>query len=66
MAVAADGAAVNFGRVGGVLSKIEASQAPWLVKIHCVAHRLELALKDAFKGTYFTEVNNIITIGLMF
>ena len=56
VAVAADGASVNFGRIGGVLTKLRDSYAPWLIKIHCIAHRLELSLKDAFKGSYFTEV----------
>ena len=51
----ADGAAVNFGCRTGVLSQFE-NECPWLVTIHCTAHRLELALKDAFKNTYFTKV----------
>ena len=59
VAAAADGAAVNFGSRGGVLTKLQASPAPWLVKVHCIAHRLELSLKDAFKGTYFSEVRGI-------
>lgn len=55
VASAADGAAVNFGEINGVLTKLKHS-APWMIKVHCIAHRLELALKDAFKDTYFTKV----------
>ncbi len=53
----ADGAAVNFGSKKGVLSNIKA-KVLWLVQIHCVAHHLELALKDAFKDTYIEEIDD--------
>lgn len=56
VASAADGAAVNFGEINGVMKKLKQQHAPWMIKIHCMAHRLELALNDAFKGTYFEEV----------
>ena len=55
-----DDAAVNFGCKAGVLTRIKAD-VPWLVQIHCVAHRLELALKDAFKSTYFDEIDDLMT-----
>ena len=42
----ADGASVNFGRYNGVLTQQKETR-PWLVTIHCVAHRAELALKDS-------------------
>ena len=42
----ADGANVNLGIYNGVLTQLK-SERPWLVKIHCVNHRLELAIKDA-------------------
>ena len=51
----ADGASVNFGVKSGVLTQLKSEQ-PSLVAVHCTAHRLELALKDAFSGTYFNEV----------
>ena len=54
----ADGASVNFGSETGVLTQFKSEQ-PSLVTIHCTTHRLELALKDAFKGTYFSEVHLI-------
>lgn len=55
----ADGASVNFGRLTGVLTQYK-NQFDWLVTIHCAAHRMELALKDAFKSTYFTIVSKYI------
>lgn len=57
VSAAADGASVNFGHANGILAKLErGTPCPWLIPIHCVAHRLELAMSDAFKGTYFTQV----------
>ena len=55
-AVAADGAAVNFGSKSGVLTRMKEDDMDYLLTIHCVAHRLELALGDAFKNTYFKNV----------
>jgi hypothetical protein len=42
----ADGANVNMGIYNGALTQLKATR-PWLVNIHCVNHRLELAIKDA-------------------
>ena len=56
--VAADGASVNFGVRSGVFTRIEQDGMGWLVKIHCVVHRLKLVLADSFKGTYFKDVVN--------
>ena len=30
---------------------------PWLLKIHCSNHRIELAVADAFKNTVFSEID---------
>lgn len=49
----ADGASINFGRKEGIYTKLN-DEMPWLLGVHCVAHRLELAAKDAFKNTYLT------------
>ena len=59
VATAADGASVNFGRHSGVLTTLQ-SDMPWLVKIHCVAHRLELALNDSLKESYYCEIDQIM------
>ena len=55
-----DGASVNFGQVRGVSALLKA-QSPWIVSVWCLAHRLELAVKDAFKGTYMDTVIEILT-----
>ena len=46
----ADGASVNFGRWEGFLVKMEETR-PWLVKLHCVNHRAELAVKSVFESS---------------
>lgn len=43
-----DGASVNTGKKNGVIAQLK-KQQPVLVGIHCHAHRLELAYKDALK-----------------
>ncbi|KAI4830086.1 hypothetical protein KUCAC02_001739 [Chaenocephalus aceratus] len=60
-ATAADGASVHFGKTTGVLTRLQQQSAPWMIKVHCIAHRLELCLKDAFKETYFTQIDDLLT-----
>lgn len=49
-----DGASVMMGAKKGVIKLFkETKDAPWVVAVWCLAHRLELAVTDAFKGTYF-------------
>ncbi|XP_064644698.1 E3 SUMO-protein ligase KIAA1586-like [Lineus longissimus] len=55
----ADGASVNSGDKAGVKALLS-KHAPWLVFQWCVAHRLELALKDALKDTYFKKVDHML------
>ena len=59
----ADGANVNFGAYNGMLKKLEDDGRPWLVKIHCVNHRTELAVKNAFENSKFRSVDKFY-IGL--
>ena len=54
-----DGASVNAGKKQGVKTLLQADN-PWLVFGWCVAHRLELALKDALAGTVFADVDELI------
>ncbi|ELT90404.1 hypothetical protein CAPTEDRAFT_202281 [Capitella teleta] len=42
----ADGASVNFGKHNGVLTQLTEEGRPWLLKIHCICHRVELTFKD--------------------
>lgn len=55
-----DGASVNTGIHGGLGALLRQS-AEWLTVVHCFNHRLELAAQDAFKGTFFDEVDTMLT-----
>ena len=52
--VVADGASVNFGCKEGLVAKLR-HEMPHIIGIHCCAHRFELALKDAAKGSKLWE-----------
>lgn len=54
MGATADGASVNTGCHKGVLTQL-GEERPWLLKIHCVNHRIELAVKDATNIKYFKK-----------
>ena len=56
---AADGASVNRGDKDGVIGLMKRN-LPWLIYIWCVAHRLELSLKDALKGTVFDDIHEVL------
>ncbi|XP_069122177.1 zinc finger protein 862-like [Argopecten irradians] len=53
-----DGAAsVMMGSKKGVVKLLKDQyNAPWILGVWCLAHRLELAIKDIFKGTYMDSV----------
>ena len=53
-----DGANVNLGD-GGLKGKLEVER-PWLITTWCLAHRLELALKDALKVTIFADIDKML------
>jgi len=52
-----DGANVNVGDEG-LRGKLEVDR-PWLTT-WCMAYRLELALKDALKATFFHEIDEML------
>lgn len=54
-----DGCNTNRGEKGGVIAMLK-KEFPWFVFVWCVAHRLELALKDSLNGTYFKEVDECL------
>ena len=33
---------------------------PWVVCVWCKAHRLQLAIQDALKKTFFANINDIL------
>ena len=51
-----DGASVNTGIHRGLGVKIK-EDVPWLMLVHCFSHHLELAIEDAFNGTFFDEID---------
>ncbi len=59
MAIGADGANVNMGQKKGLVALLK-DNIPWLVAIHCLNHRLELAARDAFKSTYLEDVISML------
>ena len=65
ISVTSDGASVNFGKNTGLLTQMSAERE-WLLKIHCANHRIELAVKDAFKESAFDEVDRFYNALLSF
>ena len=59
VSICVNGAAVNLGVHNG-LSALFKQELPWLVAIHCMNHRLELAAKDAFSSSYFNEFMSML------
>ena len=56
-----DGASVNMGKHEGLAAKFR-ELAPWLVTVHCFNHRVELAIKDAFKTSAFENIDEMLRI----
>ena len=53
-----DGASVNIGNQG--VKGLIQSERPWVIAVWCLAHRLELALKDALKNTLFSVIDDFL------
>ena len=53
----ADGASVNTGKYRGVLTQLK-NKRPWLITIHCVNHRIELAVKEAMNIPFIREIES--------
>ena len=58
VAYGCDGASVNIA-CSGLKSYFEEA-VPWIIMFWCLAHRLELAVKDALKSILFDDVDNIL------
>ena len=56
-----DGASIMTGRIGGVSAKLKELQ-PLLQVVHCMAHRLELALKDVFQAKNLSYINELVEL----
>ena len=56
--VGSDGAAANIARAG--LKGLVEEQLEWIFWMWCLAHRIELAVKDALKCTAFNAVDDML------
>ena len=54
-----DGANVNKGDKGGVMAEMKV-ESPWLVFVWCMAHRLELAVKECLGDTKFKDIDEML------
>ena len=59
-----DDASVNFGTKTGLMTRLSV-QRPWMIKIHFVNHRIELAIKEAIVETEFSKVNDFYYFALL-
>ena len=53
-----DGTSVNI--TGNGLKGYLEQNCPWIVTFWCLAHRLELSIKDALKSTYFSIIDDVL------
>ena len=66
VALSCDGASVMMGSKAGVGALLRAEQ-PSLLSIHCMAHRLELALKDSTKKMkLYDKTVNVLAMGIYY
>ena len=60
VACGSDGASVMTGVRNGVIAKLR-QDVPWLIGIHCVAHKLELAVLDGIRDVqYFADLTEML------
>ncbi|XP_069130425.1 zinc finger protein 862-like isoform X2 [Argopecten irradians] len=65
VAMGTDGASVMVGKKGGVVKKMaDGTERPFLKGIHCSAHRLELAYKDAIKTVPLHQKVELLLLNL--
>ena len=50
-----DGTNANIGSGGGLKSYLQ-EDIPWVIVTWCLAHRLELSIKDALKDTFLKKL----------
>ena len=54
-----DGTNTNIGERAGIKALIK-EDMPWIVVFWCLAHRLELSLKDALSSTHFKAIDELL------
>ena len=57
--IGCDGTNANMGSAGGLKSYLQ-EDILWLMVSWCLAHRLQLSVKDALKGTFFKEIDELL------
>eukprot|EP00731_Ephydatia_muelleri_P038170 Em0671g2a len=60
VSICVDGAAVNLSVRHGPLSALLKEDMPWLVAVHCMNHRFELAAKDACSTSFLDEISTML------
>ena len=58
MGIATDGASANI--VSGGLKGLVEKELSWVYWMWCLAHRLELAIRDALKGSFFDSIDEML------
>ena len=56
----ADGASANMGKYRGALAQLKLER-PWLITIHCVNHRIELAVKATMNNPCIKDIEDFYT-----
>ena len=59
---ASDDATVNSGLKNGLITKMRENFGEYISFVWCLAHCLELAIKDAFKGSDMTEIERVLNL----
>lgn len=44
----------------GLVALLRNDEMPWLIGMHCLNHRLELAAKNVFEDTYMNEISEML------
>ena len=55
-----DGASTNIAESG--LKGIVMREIPWIFMFWCLAHRLELSVKDALQSTFFSTTDVLLRL----
>ena len=59
---ASDSTTVNSGLKNGLITKMHMNFGEHISFVWCLAHRLELTIKDAFKGSDMTEIECVLNL----
>ena len=56
--IGTDGASSNMAPGG--LKRLVEKELPWIFWMWCLAHRLELSVKDALRSTFFDQIDEML------